>query len=173
MGPNGSQFMSFQKTNGGFTIIELMIVVALVGIAAAYAVPTFTNVIANNQVRSTANNLVGVLNFSRSEALQRGSTVRVGPLDGASWVSGVAVWADGDGNTTFDPADTELRRIGSLPGSITLAGSAAAIGFRANGFLTPAAAAEFSISVCNSNLDEGRDVFVGFSGRIRTAVRNC
>lgn len=165
--------MRLPTNNKGFTLIELLVVVALIAVTALYAVPSFTNLIANNQVRSTANNFVGFLNYGRSEAVKRGRTVRLAPLDGADWDTGGILWVDGDGNNTFDAADTEIRRLDDIPNSITLTGSATTIGFRGNGYLTPAGAAEFSLGVCSSNVDDGTDVFVGFSGRVRTAARNC
>jgi len=165
--------MRLPTNNKGFTLIELLVVVALIAVTALYAVPSFTNLIANNQVRSTANNFVGFLNYGRAEAVKRGRTVRLAPLDGADWDSGGILWVDGDGNNTFDAADTEIRRMDDVPNSISLTGSATTIGFRGNGYLTPAGAAEFSLAVCSSSVDDGTDVFVGFSGRVRTAARNC
>lgn len=168
--------MYLPMNNKGFTLIELLVVVALISITALYAVPSFTSLIANNQVRSTANNFVGFLNYGRSEAVKQGRTVRLAPLDGADWESGGILWVDGDGNNTFDAADTELRRMGSIPSSISLTGSLTTVGFRGNGYVTPAPTTptnEFSLGVCSSNVEEGTDVFVGFSGRVRTAVRAC
>jgi len=168
--------MRLPTNNKGFTLIELLVVVALIAVTALYAVPSFTNLIANNQVRSTANNFVGFLNYGRAEAVKRGRTVRLAPLDGADWDSGGILWVDGDGNNTFDAADTEIRRMGEIPNSVTLTGSLTTVGFRGNGYLTPAPippAPAFSLEICSSNVDDGTDVFVGFSGRVRTAARNC
>lgn len=165
--------MLLATNHKGFTLIELLVVVALIAITALYAVPSFTNLIANNQVRSTANNFVGFFNYGRAEAVKRGRTVRLAPLDGADWDSGGILWVDEDGNTTFDAADTEIRRMAELPNSIELTGSATTVGFRGNGYLTSGAATEFSLGVCSSNVDEGTNVFVGFSGRVRTAARAC
>lgn len=165
--------MRLETNNKGFTLIELLVVVALIAVTALYAVPSFTNLIATNQVRSTANNFVGFLNYGRSEAVKQGRTVRVGPLDGANWNSGGIMWVDGDGNNSFDAADTEIRRMDDIANGMTLTGSATTIGFRGNGYLTPAGAAEFSLGVCSNNVSDGTTVFVGFSGRVRTAARNC
>lgn len=158
----------------GFTLIELLIVVILIGIVAAYAVPSFSQMVASNQVSSTTNGVVGTLNYARSEAVKAGRTVNVRALDGASWDSGLLVWLDGNANNTFDAAE-ELRRYEDFDGSITLATTSGLtqFGFRGNGYLTPAAAAELELSVASPNTAFDRFVCVGFSGRVRTAEVTC
>lgn len=158
----------------GFTLIELLVVVILIGIVAAYAVPSFTQVVASNRVSSTVNGVVGTLNYARSEAVKAGRTVNVRAIDGASWDSGILVWLDGNANNTFDAAE-ELRRYEDFDGTLTLAsaGALTQIGFRGNGYLTPAAAAEFELSVTSPDTTADRFVCVGFSGRVRTAEAAC
>ena len=80
----------------GFTLIELMVTIAVMVILVTIGVPSMTNWIDSNRTTATANNIVGGLQYARSEAvrlnqtvdfvltnnqwsvLQGGSTVRVG-----------------------------------------------------------------------------------------------
>jgi len=163
--------MSYRNRSLGFTLIELMVVVALIGIVAAYAVPSFTQLVERSRVTSTVNGVLGILNYARSEAVKAGQTIEVTPLTGNDWDTGVVVWLDVDGDDALD-AGEELRRFTDIPNGLTVAGNANAIGFRGNGFLTPEAAAEFQLSVTSPNTP-AHFVCTGFSGRVRTAVVAC
>jgi type IV fimbrial biogenesis protein FimT len=62
---------------GGFTLIELMVCVAIVAILTAIAMPNFAVVVENSQVRSTADQLRDTVMRARQEALKRNAPVRV------------------------------------------------------------------------------------------------
>ena len=59
----------------GFTLIELVITLTVAGILLAVAAPRMWNFLANNRLTSQVNNLVGDMNFARSEAIKRNGTV--------------------------------------------------------------------------------------------------
>lgn len=71
----------------GFTLIELMIVLGIVGIMAVVGIPSFANFIAMRSVKSAAAELYGSLNRARSEAITRNGNVVVSPKSGA-WQNG-------------------------------------------------------------------------------------
>lgn len=55
----------------GFTLLEAMVVVALVAILAALAVPSFSTAMANQRVNSAAQELQGLLLFARAESVYK------------------------------------------------------------------------------------------------------
>lgn len=63
------------KRSAGFTVVEMMIAVAILGILLAIGMPSFATFIRNSQVRTAAENMQAGLNLARSEALRRNAPV--------------------------------------------------------------------------------------------------
>src|ERR1700685_3583171 len=70
--------MKMLKTKKGFTLIELMIVVAIIGILAAIAIPQFANLVAKSQEGACKGNL-GTLRSALS--IYYGDTEGFYPVD--------------------------------------------------------------------------------------------
>lgn len=117
---------------GGVTVIELMVVIAIVGVLAAVAIPAFDSIIKNNRRATVANELLASLMSARGESTKRGQTVRVcGTVDGAAcandgnWDKGWLVYADADGDATLDAGELIRRFVNDYP--ITVRSSAGAL----------------------------------------------
>jgi len=86
----------------GFTLLELMITVALMAIILGLAVPSFRDLIQNNRATTQANDLISFLQLARSEALKIGQPVTICPADvseetlscGSDWSAGWMVYRD-------------------------------------------------------------------------------
>lgn len=82
----------------GFTLIEMMVVVAIMAILIALAAPSFTGVIERWRVRSAAEALTTTLYYARSEAIKHGGNVTIDASGG--WSTGWKVKLTENGATT-------------------------------------------------------------------------
>lgn len=76
----------------GFSLIELLVTVSLVGILAAIAIPSFTSSIQSNKADTELSDLQRALNYARLEAINRGVTVRIAPTSGTAWTGELQVY---------------------------------------------------------------------------------
>lgn len=93
--------------NRGFTLLELMVAVAVGAILLTLGVPSFSASVRQNCVVSGANAFLATLTLARSEALSRDTTVSICKSSdglhcargtGTSWNQGFLMFADPDGN---------------------------------------------------------------------------
>ena len=109
--------MHSSKTGArGYTLIEAMVVVALLGILLAVAVPSFVSLMQRNRAAGEINSLIGDLQFARSEAIKRGLPVSLCTSSNGStclgtpnWHSGWIVFVDPDRSGTVGSAEALLR----------------------------------------------------------------
>lgn len=100
----------------GMTLIELMVVLALMAILMTVAIPSFTSLIQSNRVASEVNGFIGSLQFARAEAIKQGLPVTVctssdgsNCLDSSDWNTGWIVFVDPNNNKTHDSSETVLK----------------------------------------------------------------
>ncbi|NVJ50884.1 MAG: GspH/FimT family pseudopilin [Gammaproteobacteria bacterium] len=87
----------------GFSIIELMLTVTVMGILAAFAIPSFQATIENNRLINCSNKLVAAVQFAKNQAIVLRQTVVVS--GGAGAEPNFKVGLDPDGDNVVDVAD--------------------------------------------------------------------
>jgi type IV fimbrial biogenesis protein FimT len=100
----------------GFTLVELMTVVAMFALLIAVASPAFNDTVRSNRIDAAVTEVRSALALARSEAVKRASFVAVDPVTGTDWASGVRISVDRDNNPSTGPlpADTLVRQSGTL-----------------------------------------------------------
>ena len=79
-----------QRKTRGFTLIELMVTIAVLAVLASLVAPSFRQLLAAQRVRTTSYDMVGDLVLARSEAIKRGENVAITPIT-SNWNLGWSV----------------------------------------------------------------------------------
>jgi len=83
--------MNRQK-NVGFTLLETMIVVAIIGIVAAIAVPSFQSMLEINRLKQAVESFQSDMQFARTEAIKQSTSIIASRTTGnaGAWCYGLA-----------------------------------------------------------------------------------
>ena len=98
----------------GYTLLELVIVVALVGIVFSIAIPSMRVFTQNDRLVTNINLMVGHLAYARSEAVKRSQQVSVcvsndsASCTGGDWEDGWIIYIDADGDSAFSGGEEIL-----------------------------------------------------------------
>lgn len=168
---------SLRRAMNGFTMVELMITIAVAAILLAIALPSFRSTINNNRVTNRSNDLVGALNVARLEALSRGRTVSVcASADGAScsgstaWNAGWIVFVDGGTAGVVDGSDVVLRSWPALDAQDALDTTVKFVSFNGQG---AASATTFTLKPRSCSATQRRDIDLSSAGRISLRRLAC
>lgn len=119
------------ENRSGFTLIELMITIAVFSILVMIAVPSYTHFISSNRAHKTMDAFVGSLVYARNAASKHGQSVTVcASIDGSScsgvgpWGGGWLVFLDVNSDGMFDANNDQAFRVhGALASGDTLTGN--------------------------------------------------
>lgn len=123
------------RRHAAFTLIELMITIAIAAILLALAIPSFSTMLGNNRLAARANSLLTALNFTRSSALAQNTPTQLCPIGAAGssicgtnwragWIvttlpaAGAAVLLQSQQSGPRDPSLSPVAINGVTPASI-------------------------------------------------------
>lgn len=146
----------------GVTMVEVVIVVAIMGVLAAMAVPSFLEFTRNQRIRAAASDLHISLMRARSEAIKRNANVSIRPTSTSNWGLGWSI-PDPEGSTTA--LDNWSSYAGVSATGPTL------VTYLSSGRIGGATPPSFEVSATGSSVK--RCVSVDLSGRPTTTATAC
>lgn len=167
--------LQFTRTRG-FTLLEVLVTLAVAAILLGVAVPSYRSMVQRNSIAANVNDLIGDLNYARSEAVTRGQPAYVcNSANGSTcladgdWSQGWIVYVAND-PAVADPAEpnrTILRVYrGTGSGFSIEANKNDPVSFSSGGF---ALTSNRTFTVEARDSSHATSVTLGSTGRIETA----
>jgi type IV fimbrial biogenesis protein FimT len=167
------------KDVAGFTLIEMMVAIAVLAIMVAIALPSFSQLLATNRLTAQANELVASLQVARSEAIRRNARVVLCPsTDGIACSAATTTWTKWIVKVV---TTSEVLRVNDVNSATTLLASnritanGNGVTFRADGLARDATSsllvANLSVCMKNTRLAQNRRL-IAIAGGSRVSVSN-
>ncbi|WP_164844498.1 GspH/FimT family pseudopilin [Azoarcus sp. DN11] len=171
-------------TECGYSLVELMIVVAIVGVVSAVAAPSFARLLAETRVGDASSDLFAAVLQTRSEALKRHRRVVLCvSADGAEcasgggWGQGWIVFEDGNENGQREEGEPLVRAGEVRAGRVGITGDASVgryVSYVASGRTQQLATGAWqagTLTLCSEGI--ARKIIINRVGRPRIAKGNC
>jgi len=175
--------MKTRRSQHGFSLVELVVVVVIAGIAMAIAVPSIESFLANQRMKTASFNLVVAMMNARSEAQQRGMPVFVKSLPSTGLQGGWCIQIDNTQDCSLSVPPTSALRLqeavtgvtytpktGAGVTGVTVSGGMATFTFNRSGRMSSAV----RVDIVDDRLTNlKRCVYVETSGNARSEAGQC
>lgn len=155
------------RRSQGFTLIELMVTIAVLGVIVGIAAPSFSRMLQDNRMITVASELQGSLQLARAEAIKRRTDVVL--CKSNSGATDCTTGTDWQGGWLMRSSDGVLKVWDAVQGA-TLTGPTNGITFRGNGLTSTA---QSTWTAAYSSCTQNRSVTVSTTGRATLTKGNC
>ena len=128
------------RYSSGFSLIQLLVGLAVMFILLSVGVPTYDRTTGNARITAATNNLASHINYARSEALKRAAPVTICAsadarvcADAPTWEIGWIVFTDEGEQWEIDGDDRLLQVEGEQPAGVSVAGEVGAFRYLPDG----------------------------------------
>ena len=163
----------------GFSLIELLLVVAVLGVLLAVTGPVFARMVSSSKLTTASNAFLYSIYLARSEAIKRKGRVSLCKSENGlscsvtgGWEQGWIVFDDNDSNGQRDPDEAILERVQPLSSNLRLTGNLPVskyVSYVASGGtkLIGGGFQAGTVTVCSGSSAEARQIIVNATGRPR------
>lgn len=160
--------------NRGFTLIELMVVLAISVIIAMVAAPSFQRTITEQKISTLASELLASAMQARGEAIKNNAATLVQPLVSTDWSRGWRIYVDTNGDRAYTEGTDSLitttpAAASNIVQDAAVFAGANYIGYNASGFLISSNAGRVVFSA-NPSIDFKKGVKISRIGRPRVCT---
>ena len=172
----GNGWSNFKNPVFGYSLIELLAVLATVSILMATALPDFNSLIANERTTTITNALAGALAYARSQAIIKNvNIITCQSINSRTcnksekWDQGWIIFIDKNRNKQRETEETLLRVYAAFDNgtTVTFDGSGAGIKYYIKYKPSGEAHPNGSFFICNPDIGKGKALIMSHSGRLR------
>ncbi len=143
-----------RKSSSGFTLIEMMVTIIIIGVIAAIAAPNFLGLLNRNRVNEAAKQIEGALKEAQRQAMRRGKQC--------------SITIDPTSSTISNPANGCLLSNRNLNNLIQLNSNTTTITFSGKGNITGATPPVLVVSIPNGTDSQRCVVLDSLLGSLRS-----
>jgi type IV fimbrial biogenesis protein FimT len=168
-----------QLTVKGFSLIELLIVLAISAIFVVMAVPNIRQIMLLNQLEAKENEFLNIVKSMRNEAIKRGLPITLAPINSApdvsnEWGDGLRAWIDVDGDNAYDSTEELIQQFAAINGvSVNANPNFSVISFRPTGRVGEISGrSTYSFDLCAAGRSEGATfLLASYDSKLQRSVK--